>query len=295
MRSLFAVLRQLVLPAGAGGSAPRIVLGPDVPAPLTTIPNFTPGAAILFYFDATQFYFECSGTWTVIPTPMVIKGTYDTINGITVYDVYRPNFLEASWGSNVFDSNHPFVVMRDVDFSIEPTSGFFIDSVSAPRELLSSINHTNNGTVVTTPAGGAETAVPTAQWDTEPNLSWRNGGLWRVFVSGFTIESTGAGGIVSLVRLRKGQATVAGTQLGLAEVFHPAGFGGLTQSFAFPFYFKNTSGSAVTTRLSLTIQGVFGAGTVSLYGDANMALRIEVQDVGNVADHADLAADAASL
>lgn len=169
---------------------------------------------------------------------------------------------------------------------IPPSGNFVVGATEATmsRGFLGA-NSTNNGTVCTTPGGGAETAVPAASWDIEPMYSLINNRIYRADLDGFTIESTGTGGAVSLLRLRKGSATTSGTQLGLKEIFHPVGFGGLTQSFTYRFYFKNTSGALVQTKLSLTINGVIGAGTWSLYGDTNDRLTIAVNDCGSVSDN----------
>lgn len=61
MRSYFATLRQLVLPAGAGPGTPKIVLGPDLPPPLKTYlfyGSIPPTAGIVFYgtFPADDTY-----------------------------------------------------------------------------------------------------------------------------------------------------------------------------------------------------------------------------------------------
>lgn len=173
---------------------------------------------------------------------------------------------------------------------LPPSGNFIVGSTEATmsRGFLGA-NATNNGTVCTTPAGGAETAVPAASWDIEPTYSLINNRIYRADLDGFTIESTGGGGAVSLLRLRKGQATVVGTQLGLKELFHPVGFGGFTQSFSYRVYFKNTSGVTVQTKMSLSINGVVGAGTWSLYGDTNDRLTIAINDCGSVSDNTSFA------
>lgn len=181
----------------------------------------------------------------------------------------------------------PLDVNQRIYVLLIPPSGSFVvgtTETSMSRGVLG-INATDNGVVCTTPAGGAETAVPSAQWDSEPAYQLPNNRIFRATMSGFTIESTGAGGAVSFVRLRKGQQTTAGTVLGLKEVFHPNGFGGFTQSFCYDAWFKNTSGATVITQLSLTINGVVGGGTWSLSGLTGEPLVIVVQDLAWVADN----------
>ena len=147
-------------------------------------------------------------------------------------------------------------------------------------------NSTNNGVIVTTPAGGAETAVPAGSWDVEVPVTLESGYIFRLDWDGFLIESTGAGGAVSLPRIRKGSATTSGTQLSLKEAFHPAGFGGLTQSFSYRSYFCNRGSIPIVTKLSMSINGVIGAGTWSLYGDGNDQLKIVVTPVGLISQNA---------
>lgn len=62
MRSLFATLRTLVLPAGAATTSPRIVLGPDVPAELQTYYSGTIGAAVLWYSGTNYWYDAAAST-----------------------------------------------------------------------------------------------------------------------------------------------------------------------------------------------------------------------------------------
>lgn len=168
-----------------------------------------------------------------------------------------------------------------------PPSGAFVvgtTEVSMSRGIIG-VNATDNGVVCTTPAGGAETAVPSAQWNVEPLYQFPNNRIFRGTISGFTIESLGAGGAISFLRVREGAQSTGGTQLCLKEVFHPGGFGGFTQSFSYDFFFKNTSGSTVITPLSLSINGVVGGGVWSLSGLTGEPLVIVIQDLAWVADN----------
>lgn len=71
-------VNNLTVPTGAT-TGPRIVFGPDLPAPLA---SGTPvwRAAQVMYLDDTQFEFEAVGMLGVVP--IWAKGTYDTVNGI---------------------------------------------------------------------------------------------------------------------------------------------------------------------------------------------------------------------
>lgn len=214
-------------------------------------------------------------TWTIrmatvvtdLPLTIVYDGDTTVVNGVSIIGPLDPN-------------------QRVYVLVIPPSGTFVIGSTETTlsRGFLGS-NSTTNGTVCTTPAGGAETAVPSAQWLVEPIFDFLSGRIYKATLTGFAIESTGAGGAVSLIRLRKGSQTTVGTQLTLKEMFHPAGFGALTQSFSYIGFFKNTSGATVSTPLSLSINGVIGAGTWSLYGDANDALKVSIEDVAWAGDN----------
>ena len=185
----------------------------------------------------------------------------------------------------------PVPKARRVYVLIVPPSGNFI--VGAVESSVSygfiGANSTDNGTVCTTPAGGAETAVPSGQWDSEPTFEFISQRIYKVTMNGFTIESTGAGGAVSFLRIRKGSASTTGTQLCLKEVFHPAGFGGFTQSFSYVAYFKNSTPQTAASQLSLTINGVIGIGTWSLAGIGGDPMEVVVEDVGSIQDNVSFA------
>lgn len=84
MRSVLAGLRTLVLPWGASGSTPRIVIGPNVPATLRAAStDFTWTAAIVKQFNATDYAFEAIGTYNLGPAPPITAtGTYSPATGV---------------------------------------------------------------------------------------------------------------------------------------------------------------------------------------------------------------------
>lgn len=183
--------------------------------------------------------------------------------------------------SNVVSMIGPLAPTQRCYVLIVPPSGNFI--VGCFTSTLGNLgaNVSNGG--VSTPAGGAETAVPSATWDTEPTYSFEDKTIYKATVSGFISESSGAGGAVAFVRLRRGSASITGTQIGLTEIFGPGGFGGLTASFTQMMYFKNTTGSVVRTKLSLTVNGVIGAGVWGLSGIASAnPLAVVVESVGSI-------------
>ncbi len=200
----------------------------------------------------------------IITTPLTIiyDGDVDTANAVSMIGPLSP-------GQRVY-------------CLIVPPSGNFV--VGCLNTTLGNMgaNVATAGTVATTPAGGAETAVPSGSWRVEPVYNFDPKTIYKATISGFMIESNGAGA-VCFIRIRKGSAQTTTTTLGLVEVFTPAGFGGLTQSFTYVMYFKNATSDVVRTKLSLTINGAVGVGTWSLNGDAvSSALAIVVESVGSI-------------
>lgn len=186
MRSFLAGLRTLILPWGAPPGTPRIVLGSAIPASLS-IANVTFGSAIIWYFNATEYYFIATGTWTAVPTKVVIKGTFDAVNGITVYEVNRPDFNEMAVGSTAFDSNHPDILFRDVAVNVESGASLAIASkrISSAWEITepwagpAAGGTTTSATFVTMP--NAPTLTITKQGDASETVI-----CGRMHASGFS-------------------------------------------------------------------------------------------------------------
>lgn len=83
MRSFFATLRQLVIPAGAGPGSPAIVIGPDIPPELVTWANLfgiTLDAVIIYRRTSTSYVWEGVGSFGGNTTRF--RGTYDLANGV---------------------------------------------------------------------------------------------------------------------------------------------------------------------------------------------------------------------
>lgn len=283
-------LRTITLPGDAAPGSPRLVLGPDLPPPLDTYlfaGAADPAVSAIIWYAGITGDDDYSFLAQVVVGAAIAVWFGHVIGGAVVET--RPGLPTGqSWNNNVVSgtASTAFYLAggsaTSTDFRVRLPSATG-NSYSLPRGFRD-MSITDNGIVCTTPGGGAETAVPSAQWDVEGNPTFQNGRIYCAMVQGSYIESTGAGGAVSFIRLRKGQATVVGTQLGLLEVFHPAGFGAFTGGFSVPFFFRNASGADVQTRLSLTINGVIGIGTWSLYGDANFPLIINLFDVCSSTD-----------
>lgn len=230
-------ITSLTIPTGATGS--RIVIGNDIPAQILAIPDFVPTAAIVFYFDSVQYYFEAVGQWVSALVPVVLKGTFDNNNGIVIYEVNRPNFLDMAFGTFVFDSKHPTYEIRDADLSIETGSDFLIDNISQSRGIVSHIDsktlnvgdNTNEFTILTA-----------------PNMIFRTGRTYRIRYRFGTYTAGGVDNQIS-VKVRKGTGT--GGTLWYDAVYTNKGTFNQETRYG-EFYVRNTTGPDVTTTFTVT-------------------------------------------
>jgi hypothetical protein len=122
MRSLFAVIKSLVLPAGAIPGQPRIVLGSDIPTELTTYYNVGLAritSAILWYYGNatnTYHYYAVVDLGGGAPPGNVVRG--DVLTG-TVFplDIYVGNdyYIKRTVSSHTF--NDRTQITDDVGFT----------------------------------------------------------------------------------------------------------------------------------------------------------------------------------
>lgn len=144
MRSLAAFFRTFVLPFGAL-VPPRIVLdgvagtitvegtggqkiylgsgpGPNIPAPLEAVVDYTFTAVVVQYFNATDFYFWGIGTYDPIPVAFEAKGVYNTAQGIIWHEIVRNSTVgtpQIKFGDNsnstpvVWDFRNGTIVLED--------------------------------------------------------------------------------------------------------------------------------------------------------------------------------------
>ena len=216
----------------------------------------------------------------------------------TVVDGTNPNAVLATYDGDdtpigmVSMVGTPPVAARVYALQVPPGGNFIIADTGAPVGYMGA-NTTDNGTVAT--GTGTEQNVPSASWDNEPTFVFPPGRMVEVTVVGGAFNSLGTAQAAN-IRVRKGAATIVGTVLGTWEHISPAGYLGAAISFTYITYIKNSRASAaVSTKLSLTIQRILGAGSYSLYGDATVPLSVAVQDIGTIARHPELADIAVSV
>lgn len=176
-----------------------------------------------------------------------------------------------------------------------PPSGNFV--VGATRQLTRYIG-CNAATVGGLPVGstGAEAAFPSASWNiAEDSMIFGGQRIFRADVE-LAPNYSDAGAGWALYKIRQGQQTTGGQPLAQFYCHYPAAFPSSGASNKQYCYFKNTHISSVTSKLSLTVQRLAGAGTFSIYGGDSLApTTLVVQDIGAISDHPSIAAFAPSM
>jgi hypothetical protein len=160
-------------------------------------------------------------------------------------------------------------------------------AIAAPIRLIGA-NISTQGTLITT--SGAEAVVPSAKWDHEPSITFKSGHLFRFSLLIGAYANPGPD-YLAVVRLRQGSAAIGGAQL----AYRPwpvtlISFAG--GSIAFTDWFCNTTGAAVTTALTLSVESYAALGQVGLYGDTGQVAKLSVEDYGPMDE---LTEDAAAL
>lgn len=288
-------LRTLTLPQDAGSSDPRIVIGPDLPTALTgATTDFTWTAAIIFWFNATDFKFEAIG-WYNLPNPQTYpvwaEGTYDTVHGfhlnaLEVGPATVAAVVTMTYGSDAYNSTEMEWRYRHGLINLTDTSQLALPA--SPLIAGRQGGYVSRGYVVgglAASSAGPEVAIPAGTWDVEPEVTWLDNHVYVVEVQ-WGFGETGAIQIAPIVRLRKGSASIAGQILG-GTVIQP-----VPSALAFhagtPFtaYVANLSGADITSRLSLTISGGVAGNNARLYGTTapGPQLCITVREVGLAVD-----------
>lgn len=138
---------------------------------------------------------------------------------------------------------------------------------------------------------GSEVAVPAAQWSFagvagEPEYTFVAGRMYALHLSGGCYDSAGTVHLAT-IRVRRGSAAVGGDLLAFVRYQMAPGIGTNVPTFDFTRYVR--AAIDVNTKLTLTVQRALGAGSVNLYGDANIPLMVRVTDIGSISANPGLA------
>lgn len=270
MRSIFATLRQLVLPAGALPGTPRTVIGPDLPPPLDTYlfgGTTRASSAIITYGNSVnsyQFLAFIPGTTTASIYWM----------GWVRVGVVQELSAGVPYGQSWNISAGPGVISMGF---YTPTNGavqlfggdFSIDGVSQSRGLRAVTIST-----VSTAAVAAETVVLTCS-----TVFIQPGRAYRAEFLGETVGSLASNTAIYLVR----RTGVAGTILRNATAWTMSPTAGVSQSCTGPVIFRNATGALLVDDIVLTLQA-FG-GTVTMAAAADRTRHLEIRDIGAAASY----------
>jgi hypothetical protein len=293
---------------------PRIFIGSDIPAPLVAAStDFTWSAAQIWYFNATEFYWQAIGTFNPGGFPIWAAGSYDTVNGVLFNEFEQgpgggsPNIL--LYGSDTYNSTALSWFYRNGTMTWSDTvnfiwgSNFQIDKTGTNEitagglirhEEPLGVMYTQAGTIMTTPGTGAETAQTAWNGNSSSTFDCVDGRIMRLECEfGFFDNNNEA--YLLTVRLRKVLNNTGSTQLGFWRGVSPAIGAGLVNSGMGIAYVKNNTGSTVSFTPGFTVARNVGAGTVAAFGDANIPCRVTAYDAGSTANQGPLATVAIAL
>lgn len=144
---------------------------------------------------------------------------------------------------------------------------------------------TQAGTIMTTPAGGTETAMATNAWNanSDASVTISNGRLYAFEVA-FGVYDNVSETFAVIVRLRKSMGSTTALQLGYWKPFAPPIGAAIVAGANGKTYVKNVSGADIAITPGFTIARSVGTGTVALYGDTNLECSVNIYDVGATSD-----------
>jgi len=299
--SLFARLRQLILPSSALPDDSAVVIGPDLPpcmqAAYSSAIFFRPQNTFTGGVNAAPLYFlaqkKITGVfqnvdegwalydgnticgYVVMSTRLALNNGAGVLTIGQTWEAKAPVGAVSLFGGNgasfQFGSTNPASPATNLSIgsaTVSPSKGdLIIDGVSAGRGLRAQISSTASSAAI-----GAEAVVLTT-----PVFTAFNNRAYKWKILGHLVGSVAPANANAQVRL----VNLAGAVLGFVSV--PMAAAGPFYSCAFEGYFKRTAGTdLVGTNL---VQTIFtSAGTVTAFGGATGVRSLEVYDAGAAAD-----------
>lgn len=273
--------RQLTLPEGAEGTDPRIVIGPDVPPELQTIPGDGRHviAAILWYFNSLSYHW-----YGLARDPFgslsVVRGISDALNGTFLIDSYSYAPGASTWeiGSTLpgvadtaLNINGAALRLGDPGGANPNATPWVIDGRSQGR-----------GLICAAPVAIAASAPVTVEtvYLTMPAATFRD---QRAYELRYRTHVTGSATPMGCaVRARRTDAAGVAVGEAVARIVNAGGF----HETSHIFKVVNASGADVTRTMVLTLTPInqpVGA-TVNATNAANRLGEFEAWDVGIAAD-----------
>jgi len=305
MRSLFAVIRQLVLPAGSPTTAARIVIGPDLPADLVAFyaaGSYTTVGGIVMFNAGGDYVYLIEVVSNTGATVLAV-GAKNSFGISEIYEIYPGSgsaFTEMLFGqfsgppNNILIRNGVSLQVSGKNGStksqlligsdglltiggaaatpgtldIVTTGAFTIDGISAGRGLISFVAAQSDSAAI-----GAETAVLTDG----TSRTFKSG---RAFAAIYAARFAGSVANTVVPRLRKN--TAAGTEI--LAWSHP-----LTtadQWFSGYNVFVNSTGSDVSFAPCFTLAAT--AGTATMRGATTIPRSIRIYDIGAATNYSNV-------
>jgi hypothetical protein len=297
MWSLYARIRQLILPGTAQPDDPAIIAGPDLPpcmrAAFSSAIFFRPQGTATGGANAPPSYFigQLLGAFSGQVAEGWLVYDQNTVCGYITTQIQtasnsgggalNPSVLFASGAPNgvvTYNTSprlqvgsgagrQPYLFAVGVAANISPTqSPFTIDTVAQPRGLRAQTSSTVNSAAI-----GAEAVVLTT-----PNFTAFDGRAYKWKILGHLVASVGGNNANSFIR----DTNLAGAVLGFVSV--PCGVAGPFYKGDFEGYFKRVAGSDRVMNLVQTASA--SAGTTIAAGAATAVRSLEVYDAGAATD-----------
>lgn len=267
------ILRGFLEVDSPGGA--KFVVGNQIPAAIATINGRTTIGGVIFELSATQFHY-----YVLVGPPFeVVRGTYDTTNGVKVFEssLVDPTSLSLAWGDASQTTTHSysfsfFGCTLDIGgaspFAPSGTP-FRIDGVEQGRGVRAVSAQTTSSSNV-----AAETVVIQS-----PNLTFYNGRAYRVEIGGGVFGNTASNRAVFAVR----EDGLGGLLLLSFTAIQTLATAGQVTPVTLIGYLSNTTGADIVHSLAVSLTP--NVGTVAHYGAATLPRYVRVTDEGLASDN----------
>jgi hypothetical protein len=268
--------RNFLFPPGGSLTLPHVILGPDVPAVLTAgiLADFTWEFVFLWYYDATQFWFQGIAMNSFFGLSEVVTGIYTTASGVQLQTFVdgpggAPNSIH--YGTDRYDTVRLALDYRTADINVTSTATWSIDGFDQGRGRKASTASTS--ATVATATGAAVTVLTIFGFpflDSRAYLIVIRGQVTSTLAQRSThqIRTVNAAGQVLLFGDKSiSDATAVGEDM-------------IMQAYAY-----NNSGSTITHDVLWLLSAGTGANPVKVVSTFAVPVYIEIWDIGTATDY----------
>ena len=272
--------RNFLFPPGGSLTLPHVILGPDVPAVLTAgiLADFTWEFVFLWYYDATQFWFQGIAMNSFFGLSEVVTGTYTIVSGVQLQSFIdgpggAPNSIH--YGTDRYDTVRLAIDYRTTDINLTSTATWSIDSVDQGRGRKG-VAASATSPIATSP--GAPITAPITVL-TIPNFTFLDGRAYLFLIHG-AVTSTAAQSSTHQIKTVNsvGQILLRGDKF----VSDPASLG---EDMIMQAYAYNTSGAPITHDVLWVFSGGSVANPIIVVSRSAVPVYIEIWDVGTATDY----------